>query len=241
MFKALLMEFIGTFFLMFVFAASGNAIAVALVLMLMVYLGANISGGQYNPAITFGLFIAGKLPSEKVVGYIITQFIAGLSAIAVFTLLGGKDLLVRPAESASLFQAALAEIMFSFTLVLTVFVTMVDRKYIENQFFGIAVGLNILVGAFSVGAISGGIFNPVLGIAPQIYRLFTGNSIIPEVIALYLIAPIFGAMLASIVYGIIGGKEKHTHEHKDKDIETEKHHHKSVDDINLDTLVASEN
>lgn len=233
------MEFIGTFFLMFVFAASGNAIAVALVLMLMVYLGANISGGQYNPAITFGLFIAGKLPNERVVGYIITQFIAGLSAIAVFTLLGGKDLVVRPAESATLFQAALAEILFSFTLVLTVFITMVGRKSVENQFFGIAVGLNILVGAFAVGAISGGIFNPVLGISPQIYRLFTGSTIIPEVIALYLIAPIFGALLASIVYGLLGSKEKHTHDHKDAEVE--KHHHKSVDDLNLDTLVATEN
>ena len=153
MLKALLMEFIGTFFLMFVFAASGNAIAVAIVLMLMIYVGANVSGGQYNPAVTFGLFVAGKLSSDKVVGYIITQFLAGLSAIAVFGLLGGKDLVVRPSESATLMQAALAEILFTFSLVLTVFMTMIDRKHIENSYFGLAVGLNVLVGAFSVGTI----------------------------------------------------------------------------------------
>lgn len=239
MLKALLMEFIGTFFLMFVFAASGNAIAVALVLMLMIYVGANISGGQYNPAVTFGLFVAGKLSSDKVVGYIITQFLAGLSAIAVFGLLGGKDLVVRPAEGATLMQAALAEILFTFTLVLTVFMTMIDRKHIENSYFGLAVGLNVLVGAFSVGTISGGVFNPVLGIAPQIYRLFTGSNVMPEVIALYIVAPMFGGLLAAIVYGILGTKEKHTHEHKE--VEEEKHHHhKSVDELNLDTLVASE-
>jgi phosphate/sulfate permease len=61
----------------------------------------------------------------------------------------------------------------------------------------------------------------------------------PEVIALYIVAPMFGGLLAAIVYGILGTKEKHTHEHKE--VEEEKHHHhKSVDELNLDTLVASE-
>ena len=239
MLKALLMEFIGTFFLMFVFASSGNAFAVALVLMLMVYVGAHVSGGQYNPAVTFGLFVAGKLSSDKVLGYIITQCIAGLSAIAIFSLLGGKELVVRPAESANLFQSALAETIFTFSLVLTVFMTMVDRKSAENSYFGLAVGLNVIVGAFTVGAISGGVFNPVLGIAPQLYRLFTGGSVMPEVIALYLIAPMFGALIASIAYNVLATKDKHSHEHRDS--EGEKHHHdKSVDELNLDTLIASE-
>jgi phosphate/sulfate permease len=60
----------------------------------------------------------------------------------------------------------------------------------------------------------------------------------PEVIALYLIAPMFGALIASIAYNILASKEKHPHDHKDS--EEEKHHHKSVDELNLDTLIASE-
>lgn len=236
MHKALLMEFIGTFFLMFVFAASGNAIAVALVLMLMIYVGANVSGGQYNPAVTFGLFVAGKLSSEKMVGYIITQLLAGLAAIAVFALLGGQDLAVHPADKATLFQSALAETLFTFSLVLTVFMTMVDRKHTENSYFGLAIGLNVLIGAFAVGAISGGVFNPVLGVAPQVYHLFTGGQIMPAEVVLYTVAPMFGGLIAAIVYGVFAAKDKHSHEHKDAP--EEKHHHKTVDEINLDSLMA---
>ena len=238
MLKALVMEYIGTFFLMLVFATSGNAFAVALVLMLMVYIGAHVSGAQYNPAVTFGLFVAGKISSNKVMSFIVTQFIAGISAIAVYSLLGGKELIVRPAATATLFQSVLAETLFSFSLVLTVFMTMVDRKSEENSYFGLAVGLNVIVGAFAVGAISGGVFNPVLGIAPQIYRLFTGGSIMPEVIALYLIAPMFGALIASIVYNILASKDRHSHTHGGTNVE-QHHHEKSVDQIDPETLIAS--
>lgn len=230
------MEFIGTFFLMFVFAASGNAIAVALVLIVIIYMGAHVSGGHYNPAVTFGLFVGGKLPGDKTIGYIITQFIAGMFAIFVFSTLGGRDLLVRSSESATLLQAALAEMIFTFSLVLTVFMTMVDRKPGENSYFGLAIGLNVLIGALSVSAISGAVFNPVIGIAPQIYRLFTGSNIMLDMVALYLIAPMFGGILAAVAYNILASKDKHTEREHD---EHKNHKHKSVEDLNLDTLIAS--
>lgn len=238
MFKSLLMEFIGTFFLVFVFVASRNALAVAAVLMLMIYVGAHISGAQYNPAVTFGMLVMGKLTNSKAVGYIITQFLAGIVAMIVLAVLGGRDVMVRPAESVTLLQAGLVEFLFTFTLVLTVFMTMADRKFMENSYYGIAVGLNILVGAVTAGAVSGGVFNPVVGIAPQLYRLFTGGNMMLEVVALYLVAPVFGGLMAAVVYTIFTGKEKLTHEHNEHKHEEEKHHHhKSVDEINLDTLV----
>ena len=241
MFKSLLMEFIGTFFLVFVFVASGNALAVAAVLILMIYVGAYVSGGQYNPAVTFGLLVAGKLTNSKAVGYIITQFLAGIVAIVALTTLGGRDIVVRPAESVTLLQAGLAEFLFTFTLVLTVFMTMVDRKFMENSYYGIAVGLNILVGALSVGAISGGAFNPVVGIAPQIYRLFTGGNMMFEFVSLYLVAPVFGGLMAAVVYTVLTSKEKPSHEHDEHKHTEEKHHHHPVDEINLDALVTPAN
>ncbi len=236
MMKSLLMELIGTFFLVFVFMASGNAIAVAAVLMLMIYVGSHVSGAQYNPAVTFGLLVANKMTGYKAVAYIITQFIAGLFAVIVVSVLGGRSFVVSPAANIPLLQAALAEFIFTFSLVLTVFMTMVDRKQGENPFYGVAVGLNILAGALSVGALSGGAFNPVIGVVPQLYRLFTGESIMLQSVALYTIAPLFGGLVAALVYGVLASKEKVSHEHKE---EGEKHHHKVVDDLNLDNLVAN--
>lgn len=233
MMKSLLMEFLGTFFLVFVFAASGNALAVAAVLTLMIYVGAQVSGAQYNPAVTFGMLVAGKITNSKAVGYMIIQFIAGILAVVAVSTLGGRSFVVSPGENVGILQAALAEFMFTFTLVLTVFMTMVDRKHTENPFYGVAVGLNILAGALSVGALSGGTFNPVIGVAPQLYRLFTGESIVVQSVAVYTIAPLFGGMLAALAYGVFSAKDKHPHEHP---VHEEKHHH-ATQDVTLDNLV----
>lgn len=200
MFKSALMEFVGTLFLVFVVAASGNAIAVAITLALMMYIGAHVSGGQYNPALTIALFAAGKIKLNKAIIHIIAQSAGGLAALGIFMLLGGKDFIINPASSATFMQSTLAEMIFSFSLVLTVFYTMVDKKSAGNSYYGFAVGANVLIGALTVGPLSGGAFNPVVGLAPQVYRLLSGNFIMFDVAALYLIAPILGGLLAAQFY-----------------------------------------
>lgn len=230
------MEFLGTFFLMLVVAVSGNAIAAALMLMLMVYVGAHVSGGQYNPAVTFALFIAGKLTHDRMIAFIITQFLAALVAMGVFAFLGGKDFMVRPAEGAVFLRAVVSEMLFTFTLVLTVFMTMIDKRAQGNSYFGVAVGLNIILGAFTVGGLSGGVFNPAVGIAPQLYRLFTGEAVVFEAIALYAVAPIFGGLLAVGAYKVLHSQDDH---HTSKTELKHTHHHAS--DLDIDALVASTN
>ncbi len=233
--KALLMEFIGTFFLMLVVAISGNAIAAALMLTLMIYIGVHVSGGQYNPAVTFALFVAGKLAHERMIPYIIVQFLAGIAAMGVFAFMGGKNFMVRPAENALFLQAVIAEILFTFTLVLTVFMTMIDKKSQGNSYFGLAVGLNVVLGAFAVGGLSGGVFNPVVGIAPQLFRIFTGNTVVLEAVALYAVAPVIGGLMAAVAYKMLVHQEVEHHEKKEDT--KNKHHHAS--DLDVEALISS--
>ena len=56
-----LMEFIGTFFLVLVIALTGNPIAIGTILMVMIYMGGNVSGGHYNPSVSLGVFLRGKM------------------------------------------------------------------------------------------------------------------------------------------------------------------------------------
>lgn len=75
-----LVEFLGTMFLVFVIFATGNWLAIGLGLAIAVLLGGPISGGAFNPAVTFSLYAAGKLPKSDVLPYIIVEILGGLAA-----------------------------------------------------------------------------------------------------------------------------------------------------------------
>ena len=55
--KNYIIEFIGTFFLMLIIGLTGNPVAIGVMLMVMVYMGAHISGAHYNPAVSIAMII----------------------------------------------------------------------------------------------------------------------------------------------------------------------------------------
>lgn len=106
MFKKLLAEFFGTFWLVFggcgsaVLAAAfpqlgigfaGVALAFGLTVVTMAYAVGHISGGHFNPAVTLGLFAGGRVPAKDVVPYIVAQVIGAIAAAAVlYAIASGK-------------------------------------------------------------------------------------------------------------------------------------------------------
>ena len=80
----LLVEFLGTMFLMFVIFATGNWLAIGAALAVAVMLGGAISGGAFNPAVAIGLYSAGKLSKSDLLPYIIVQILGALSAFYVY-------------------------------------------------------------------------------------------------------------------------------------------------------------
>ena len=92
--RKLVVEFIGTFFLVFTVgmavidpgAGAMAGLAIGTVLAVMIFAGGHISGGHYNPAVTLGVLLRGKVSINDAVGYWVVQVTAGIVAVVVVTL-----------------------------------------------------------------------------------------------------------------------------------------------------------
>src|SRR4249920_1098853 len=164
-------EFIGTFFLVLtigctVIGAGAGVIAplaIGAALMVMIYAGGHISGGHYNPAVTLAVLVRGRIGIGDAVGYWITQVvggvIAGVLARAVVNPATVKTLTLSGHTEAA---AAVVELLITFALCYVVLNVATSKDQPGNQFFGLAIGFTVAAGAFAVGGISGGAFNPAV-------------------------------------------------------------------------------
>ena len=177
MLPKLVVEFIGTFFLVFavgqtVKAPDGAgplaALAIGSTLMVMVYAGGHFSGGHYNPAVTLGVTLRGKMTWEEAIPYWVAQFIAAVVAALVVLFIKGTA--TPPAAAAppgteyNLAAKLLAEFLFTFALVYVVLNAATAKGTTGNSFYGLAIGFTVAAGAFSVGPVSGGAFNPAVAL-----------------------------------------------------------------------------
>lgn len=79
-----LVEFLGTLFFVYIILATGNAIAIGAAMAIIVMVGGNISGGNFNPAVSVAMVAAGKLSSSELLPYILAQIGGGLVALELF-------------------------------------------------------------------------------------------------------------------------------------------------------------
>ena len=217
--KAALAEFIST--LIFVFAGSGSGmafnkltdngattpaglVAAALAhgfgLFVAVSVGANISGGHVNPAVTFGAFVGGNITLLRGILYWIAQLLG--STVACLLLKFATGDLAVPAFGVSsgvgVSNALVFEIVMTFGLVYTVYATAVDPKKgslgtIAPLAIGFIVGANILAG----GAFDGASMNPAVSFGPALVSWTWDNHWI------YWVGPLIGGGLAGLIYEFI--------------------------------------
>lgn len=170
--KKYLVEFIGTFFLVFTIGATAAfggegviaPLAIGFVLMVMVYAGGYISGGHYNPAVSLAAAMRGALEWKQVVPYWVFQILGGVFAALIINLLsGGLDAPVK--ESFQLSTIVIAEFLFTFALCYVVLHTATSKKTEGNCYYGLAIGSTVMVGAFAVGSVCMGAFNPAVAIS----------------------------------------------------------------------------
>ena len=200
-------EAIGTFFLVLTIGLSANPLAIGFILMIMVYMGGYISGGHYNPAVTLTIWMQKKIAQRDALLYMFFQLLGAVTASLVFFLITQETLLVQPGNLVAFNEAILLEILFTFALCSVVLHTAVSKRNTPNQFYGLAIGGTVLVGAYSVGSISGGAFNPAVGVGPALVAMITGPISVSNLI-LYLLGPSIGAVLASLVYTSVTKSEK---------------------------------
>jgi aquaporin Z len=198
-------EFIGTFFLVLTIGCTGIGasagviapLAIGAALMVMVFAGGHISGAHYNPAVTLGVLIRGKLKTADVIPYWIAQCVAAAVAAIVVSKILRAGVAVTPIAP-KLGPALLAEFLFTFALVYVVLNAATAEGTSGNSFYGLAIGMTVMTGAFAVGDSSGGAFNPAVAIGFSILGISTWNNI-----WIYLVADFAAGVAAAIVFNLI--------------------------------------
>jgi len=195
-------ELIGTFFLVLTIGCTviggGSGVipplAIGSALMVMIFAGAHVSGAHYNPAVTLGVWIRGRCETKDVIPYMVFQVIgAVLAALAVARCLrvGVKVTAMTPA----LGPALLAEFLFTFALVYVVLNSATAKGTSGNSFYGLAIGFTVMTGAFAVGDISGGAFNPAVAVGISSMGLSAWSNI-----WIFLVADFLGGAVAGSTF-----------------------------------------
>ena len=202
-------EFIGTFFLVLTIGctvipgASGviAPLAIGAALMVMVFATAHISGAHLNPAVTLAIFMRGKCPASDVIPYWIAQVGAAIAAAFVAVYLCGKS--GTPMEITNIPLAMVAEFLFTFALAFVILNVATAKGLANNPFYGLAIGMTVMAGAFAVGSISGGAFNPAVAVAIGTMKLVNFSQI-----WIHIVAEFLGAAVAVFAFrGVCPGEE----------------------------------
>lgn len=197
-----LYEFIGTFFLVFTVGMTvlepGSAgilapLAIGSALAVMVFAGGHVSGGHYNPAVSFAVFIRGKLSSKDLGLYWIVQLAAGI--IAGYLTIYYKGASAAAPLSLDTMKAFLAEFLFTFALCYVVLNVATAKGTKGNSFYGWAIGFTVLVGAYAVGTVSGAAFNPAVALGVTIMKLSAWSNL-----WIFFVANLLGGACASVVF-----------------------------------------
>jgi len=196
-------EFIGTFFLVLTVgcaAVAGAAgamapIAIGAILMCMIYAGGHLCGGHYNPAVTLGVFLRGRCSGADVLPYILSQFVG--AAVAVFTVkaLYPPEPGVDGAMKLIVSRALIAEFLYTFALVFVILNVATAQKNVGSPKYGLAIGFTVLAGAFSVGSISAGAFNPAVALGLCLFGKVAWADL-----WIYLVANFGGGAIAALVF-----------------------------------------
>ena len=195
-------EAIGTFFLVLTVGCTvlhGDVgvippIAIGSALMIMIFAGGHISGGHYNPAVTLGVLVRGRIGGADAIAYMISQVLGAAIAAAVVGYLKAGIVMVIPGTP-NVGHALVAEFLYTFALVYVVLNVATAKGTQGNSFYGLAIGFTVMTGAFAVGGISGGAFNPAVAIGITIMGLSAWTYI-----WIFLVANFAGGLVAGLTF-----------------------------------------
>ena len=202
----LVTELVGTFLFVCVIALSGSAgsfapLAIGGALMAMVYMGGHVSGAHYNPAVSFGAFLRRKMGAIDMLAYWAAQLAGAELAFVAGYLISGHSPGIHPGPKVEVFQALAVEILFTAALVLVVLNVAMSKGTEGNSFYGLAIGFTIAAAIFVGGPISGGAYNPAVGIGATLgSALFSGGNW--SDVWLYVAGPLVGAAIAAAIHSM---------------------------------------
>jgi aquaporin Z len=200
-------EFTGTFFLVLTVGCSVMVgtpmapLAIGAAMMVMVYMGGHVSGAHYNPAISLGLVLRGSFAASELAAYIGAQLAGAVVAGLAVWLITGRTFVPAPGAHTTMIAALLVEILYTTALVLVVMNVATAAETAGNSFYGLAIGFTVAAGAFAGGPISGGAFNPAVGLGPALIHAIVSRGPIGHV-WLYIVGPCIGAAIAAAIFKV---------------------------------------
>lgn len=202
--KKNIVEMVGTMVLC-LGALGGGIVGATVALIAMVYMGGHISGANYNPAVSLGLFQQGKIDMSTLTNYIIFQVIGAALAFVIMWIVMGKGAIGGGYDSGDAVYI-IGEIIGTFILVTTILHVAAHPKTTPNHYYGLAIGLALL----AAGTIfSKGSFNPAIGLNAALFNIFDGGDAGDAFGQVWkaLIGPLVGGYLAGMFYGYLGEEE----------------------------------
>jgi len=178
-----------------------GGLSIACALMVMIYALGNISGANFNPAVSLALGITEKMPWERVGKFMGCQLFGGILAGFTYLALFGRSFQLGPAPGHNIVEAGLAEMFYTFMLCFVVLnvVPCEEAKIPKNDYYGIAIGFVIVAGAYSGGSISMGCFNPAVAFAIDVSSAARGFGHCLT----YTVCEFVGAGLAAVMYWVV--------------------------------------
>jgi len=202
-------EFIGTFFLVLTIGCTvvpGTPgviapLAIGAVLMVMVYAGGHISGGHFNPAVTLAAWTRGRCATRDVFPYWGAQLLGAILAALVAVFLVEKS--GTQIQIKSVPTVFVAEFLFTFALAYVVLNAATSKGTAGNSVYGLAIGMTVMAGAFAVGSIGGGAFNPAVAVGAAVMKLLGFSQI-----WVHIAAELAGGLVAGLAFKFLNPDDK---------------------------------
>jgi aquaporin TIP len=211
--KQLVAEFIGTFALIFVGVGSiyqgqgllAIALAHGLAIFVMAAAVGHISGGQFNPAVSFGLWVGGKLPLARMIVYWVAQLLGAVAAaflllyvfadlpgqVATETIRKGTPDLIE--KGITPLQGIVIEAVLTFFLMFVIYGSAVDPRAVKLA--PLAIGFTVTLDILFNGPLTGAAMNPARVFGPALASGHWHNHLV------YWIGPLIGGAMGGLVYG----------------------------------------
>ena len=204
-----LTEFVGTlFFVMTIGLAVAvnnplTPLIIGCTLMVVVYMGAHVSGSHYNPAVTLALFLRNKMPRGDLLPYWAAQLLGALVGAFLASMFLDHTFTIAPAATTNTGTALMVEIFYTTLLALVVLNCAARDATKGNSYFGLAIGFTIVIAAFAGGPISGGAFNPAVAFGSIVIDTVVGSGKLSH-LWIYLVGPLAGGIIAAAIFQMQG-------------------------------------
>ncbi len=202
-----LAEFVGAFTLIFAGMAAaavgadlvGVALANGLAIGIMASAVGHISGGHFNPAVTFGFLLTRRIAARLAVAYVLAQLAGAVAAALVLRGIFSPDSVLdagvpQLAPGLGVGSGLLAEGVLTFFLVWVIFASAADPRGTFKSIAGLAIGLTIVIAVLACGPLTGAALNPARAFGPELVQGIWSDAWV------YWIAPLAGGGLAALLY-----------------------------------------